>query len=192
MSGPNTNYDPVEVTPLHAEEIERMQAEALDGFATAQDLAALADAKFRHLGDRSPVALANREIGSLPPQARKEAGQRIGAARKAITEAYGTKLAELEAAHEKRMLAEERVDVTLPWHTPRLGARHRHRDRRPGGPGTDLRPRGESQPGHRRGRLPVRIRSGTATDDSHIAIHTLTSSEDSSETADPEGKHVGP
>jgi phenylalanyl-tRNA synthetase alpha chain len=124
MSGPNTNYDPVEVTPLHAEEIERMQAEALDGFAGAQDLAALADAKLRHLGDRSPVALANREIGSLPPQARKEAGQRIGAARKAITEAYGTKLAELEAAHEERMLGEERVDVTLPWHTPSLGARH--------------------------------------------------------------------
>jgi phenylalanyl-tRNA synthetase alpha chain len=124
MSGPNTNYDPVEVTPLHAEEIERMQAEALDGFATAQDLAALADAKLKHLGDRSPVALANREIGSLPPQARKEAGQRIGAARKAISEAYGTKLAELEALSEQRMLAEERVDVTLPWHTPRLGARH--------------------------------------------------------------------
>src|SRR5262249_6751764 len=72
---------------------------------------------------RSPVALANREIGSLPPQARKEAGQRIGAARKAITEAYGAKLGALEAAHEQRMLGEERGDITLPWPTPRLGAR---------------------------------------------------------------------
>lgn len=124
MSGPNTNYDPVEVTPLHAESIERMQAEAIAGFSAARDLGALAEAKSEHLGDRSPVALANREIGALPPQGRKEAGQRIGAARKAITEAYTTKLAELEVAHEQRMLAEERIDVTVPWHTPQLGARH--------------------------------------------------------------------
>ena len=124
MSGPNTNYDPVEVTPLHAEHVERMQAEALAGFAAAADLGALAEAKSEHLGDRSPVALANREIGALPPQGRKEAGQRIGAARKAITEAYATRLAELEVVHEQRMLAEERIDVTVPWHTPRLGARH--------------------------------------------------------------------
>ncbi len=79
MSGPNTNYDPVEVTPLHADEIARIQTEALEAFAGAADLAALTEAKQQHLGDRSPVALANREIGALPPQARKEAGQRVGA-----------------------------------------------------------------------------------------------------------------
>jgi phenylalanyl-tRNA synthetase alpha chain len=124
MSGPNTNYDPVEVTPLHAEEIERMQSDALSAFAGAADLGALNEAKQQHLGDRSPVALANREIGALPPQARKEAGQRVGGARKALTEAYAKRLEVLEAEHEQRMLAEERVDVTLPWHTPQLGARH--------------------------------------------------------------------
>ncbi|MGH3461027.1 MAG: phenylalanine--tRNA ligase subunit alpha [Kribbellaceae bacterium] len=124
MSGPNTNYDPVEVTPLHADEIARIQNEALEAFADAADLAALTEAKQQHLGDRSPVALANREIGALPPQARKEAGQRVGGARKTLTEAYAKRLEVLEAEHEQRMLAEERVDVTLPWHTPQLGARH--------------------------------------------------------------------
>ena len=124
MSGPNTNYDPVEVTPLHADEIARIQTEALEAFAGAADLAALTEAKQQHLGDRSPVALANREIGALPPQARKEAGQRVGGARKTLTEAYAMRLEVLEAEHEQRMLAEERVDVTLPWHTPQLGARH--------------------------------------------------------------------
>ena len=124
MSGPNTNYDPVEVTPLHADEIARIQNEALEAFADAADLAALTEAKQQHLGDRSPVALANREIGALPPQARKEAGQRVGGARKTLTEAYAKRLEVLEAEHEQRMLAEERIDVTLPWHTPQLGARH--------------------------------------------------------------------
>lgn len=124
MSGPNTNYDPVEVTPLHAHEVERMQQEAIAAFEAATDLAALQAAKLGHLGDRSPLALANREIGSLPPQARKEAGQRVGSARRQVNESYAARLEVLEAEHEKRMLAEERVDVTLPWHTPELGARH--------------------------------------------------------------------
>jgi phenylalanyl-tRNA synthetase alpha chain len=124
MSGPNTNYDPVEVTPLHAHEVERMQTEAIAAFEAASDLAGLQAAKLAHLGDRSPLALANREIGSLPPQARKEAGQRVGSARRQVTEAYAARLEFLEAEHEKRMLAEERVDVTLPWYAPQLGARH--------------------------------------------------------------------
>lgn len=118
MSGPNKNYDPVEVTPLHAEEVERTRDEALKAFESATDLAQLQEAKLAHLGDRSPIALANREIGALPPQGRKEAGQRIGSARKAINEAFAARLAILEAEHEEQMLATERVDVTLPWHTP--------------------------------------------------------------------------
>ena len=124
MSGPNKNYDPVEVTPLHADEVERTRADALLAFQAAENLAALQEAKLAHLGDRSPIALANREIGALPPQARKEAGQRIGTARRDITEAFAARLAALEAEHEQQMLATERVDVTLPWHTPQLGARH--------------------------------------------------------------------
>ncbi|MEU4198117.1 phenylalanine--tRNA ligase subunit alpha [Kribbella sp. NPDC026611] len=124
MSGPNTDYDPVEVTPLHAEEVERTRDEALAAFTGAADLAALQEAKLTHLGDKSPIVLANREIGALPPQARKEAGQRIGAARKAINEGFASRLAVLEAAHEEQLLATEQVDVTLPWHTPQLGARH--------------------------------------------------------------------
>ena len=76
MSGPNTEYDPVEVTPLKAEEVERMRDEALAAIEAAGDLDALKQARHDHAGDRSPLALANREIGALPPQARKEAGQR--------------------------------------------------------------------------------------------------------------------
>src|SRR5215211_6421466 len=107
MSGPNTDYDPVEVTPLHADEVERMRTEALEAFAKAADLAALQEAKLAHLGDKSPIALANREIGALPPQARKEAGQRVGSARKQLNDAYAARLATLEVEHEQRMLAEE-------------------------------------------------------------------------------------
>ena len=81
MSGPNSSYDPVEVTPLRADQVEEMREQAFAAIAGATDLAALKQVRIDHTGDRSPLALANREIGALPPQAKKEAGQRVGQAR---------------------------------------------------------------------------------------------------------------
>ena len=124
MSGPNNDYDPVEVTPLKAEEVEAMRAAALEAIAAASDLEELKRVRAEHAGDRSPLALANREIGALPPQARKEAGMRIGQARAAVNQALAARQEVLEAEHEERMLAEETVDVTLPWDRTPVGARH--------------------------------------------------------------------
>lgn len=124
MSAPNSDYDPVEVTPLHADEVERMRDEAVAAITTAVDLAALKQARLDHAGDRSPLALANREIGALPPQARKEAGQRIGQARGAVAQALAARTADLEAAEADRILVEETVDITLPTRIDPVGARH--------------------------------------------------------------------
>ena len=101
----------------------RSRPEALDdavtaaqkAFAAAGDLEALAAVRPAHLGDRAPVLLARRELGALPPAARSDAGKRVNAAREAVTAAYAARLAELEAERDARVLAEERVDVTLPW-----------------------------------------------------------------------------
>ena len=124
MSGPNTEYDPVEVTPLREDEVLRMRDEALAAIDAAPDLTALKQVRTDHLGDRSPLALANREIGALPPQARKEAGQRVGRARGAVSAAFAERQTVLEAEQEERMLAEETVDVTLPWDRRTQGGRH--------------------------------------------------------------------
>ena len=124
MSGPNTEYDPVEVTPLQAEEVEAARDAAITAIEQASDLDALKQVRLDHAGDRSPLALANREIGALPPQARKDAGQRIGRARKDVNEALAARQVVLEAEHEERMLVEETVDVTLPTDRRRAGGRH--------------------------------------------------------------------
>ena len=125
MSGPNTDYDPVEVTPAEAPTRSRpMRDAALAAIAAAADLEELKQVRLEHAGDRSPLALANREIGALPPQARKEAGQRVGQARGAVNQALAARQAVLEAEHEERMLVEETVDVTLPGDRAPRGARH--------------------------------------------------------------------
>ncbi|SDS12385.1 phenylalanyl-tRNA synthetase, alpha subunit [Nocardioides scoriae] len=124
MSGPNTEYDPVQVTPLDEEHVTAMREQALAAIAGAGDLEELRAVRTEHAGDRSPLALANREIGALPPQARKDAGRRVGQARKDLTTALAARQAELEVEAEARMIDEEAVDVTLPWDRRPAGARH--------------------------------------------------------------------
>ncbi|MEV7677142.1 phenylalanine--tRNA ligase subunit alpha [Streptomyces sp. NPDC088341] len=124
MSAPNKSYDPVEVEALKPEQIERVRDEALAAFAAAGDLDALAHAKTAHTSGTSPLALANREIGALPPQAKAEAGKRVGQARAAVGRALATRQTELEAERDARVLVEEAVDVTLPYDRVPAGARH--------------------------------------------------------------------
>ncbi len=124
MSAPNRDYDPVEVTPLHPDEVERFRDEALAAIAAASDLDSLREVRLAHAGDRSPLALANREIGALPPQAKAEAGRRVGQARGAVTKALAERETQLLAARDARILVEETVDVTLPWDRAPVGARH--------------------------------------------------------------------
>ncbi|MFI8286270.1 phenylalanine--tRNA ligase subunit alpha [Streptomyces albidoflavus] len=124
MSAPNKSYDPVEVEALKPENIERMRDEALAAFDAAADLDALAQAKTAHAGGTSPLSLANREIGALPPQAKAEAGKRVGMARGQVNKALAARQAVLEAERDERVLVEEAVDVTLPYDRVPSGARH--------------------------------------------------------------------
>ncbi len=124
MSAPNKSYDPVQVTPLNADEVEQARDDALAAIGAATDLDRLKQVRLDHAGDRSPLALANREIGALPPAAKAEAGKRVGAARRAVSDALAARQAELEQERDARVLVEEAVDVTLPWDRVAPGARH--------------------------------------------------------------------
>ncbi len=124
MSAPNSDFDPVEVSPLHAENVAAARDAALAAIAAARSLEQLKEVRLAHAGDRSPLALANREIGALPPAARAEAGKRVGASRSAVAQALATRQAELEAERDASVLVEESVDVTLPWDRRPTGARH--------------------------------------------------------------------
>jgi len=124
MSGRDTNYDPVEVAPLSPDEVARMRDEALAAIAAAQTLDELKEARIAHFGDKAPLTLANSEIGALPPQARADAGRRVGAARGGVRKALAQRTAALEAERDRRVLLDEAVDVTLPWGRGPAGARH--------------------------------------------------------------------
>ncbi|MDR7300329.1 phenylalanine--tRNA ligase subunit alpha [Haloactinomyces albus] len=124
MSGANDPYDPKEVVALAPETLERAVDDARTAFAAAADLDELATVKPAHLGERSPLLTARREIGALPPKARSEAGKRVNEARESIQGAFDERRATLQVERDERVLREEAVDVTLPWDRVPTGARH--------------------------------------------------------------------
>src|SRR3954468_9342073 len=101
------DYDPKEVAALQPEALDQMVAEAIAAFDAASDLDVLAAAHTAHLGPRSPVALARRELGALPPQAGVDAGRRVNAALTRIPERYEQRREDLERARDERVLHEE-------------------------------------------------------------------------------------
>ncbi|MEU7815261.1 phenylalanine--tRNA ligase subunit alpha [Pseudonocardia sp. NPDC049154] len=109
---------------LDAASLDAAVKAAVEAFDAAGDLDALAAAKPAHLGDRAPVLLARRSLGSLPGPERADAGKRVNAARQEVQAAFDARRKVLLAERDARVLAEESVDVTLPWDRRPRGARH--------------------------------------------------------------------
>lgn len=124
MSGPNTAFDPKSVQSLSIQAVQDAVDHALAQIAGAGDLVELKAVRIGCDGDRSPLALANREIGALPPAAKAEAGKRIGAARQTVRDALAKRESELQILRDTLVLQAESVDVTVPLDRSCLGARH--------------------------------------------------------------------
>ena len=124
MSAPNKDYDPKAAASLAPGEVARALDEALAAIAAAGTLAELKAARIAHEGDRAPLSLASAEIGALPPEARADAGRRVGAARSQVRQALRERQAQLEAERDRQVLVTEAVDVTLPGGRGLVGARH--------------------------------------------------------------------
>ncbi len=110
--------------PTNADEVEAAVGRAVAAFADATDLDALKVAKVAHTGDKSPLALANRAIGTLDKAKKAAAGRLLGPARGRVSQAIAARETELAAERNARVLAQERVDVTLPFDRRPAGARH--------------------------------------------------------------------
>ncbi|MDJ0459383.1 phenylalanine--tRNA ligase subunit alpha [Arthrobacter sp. NQ7] len=94
---------------------------AIAGAATLDELKAV---RLAHSGEKSPLSLANREIGRLPKDQKALAGKLMGASRGRVNKALAERTAVLEAENDARILMEETVDVTAAPRRRRAGARH--------------------------------------------------------------------
>src|SRR5699024_6081774 len=104
--------------------IDQAVQEATCAIAAADSLEELKAVRAAHQGDKSPLALANRGIGSLPSSQKAEVGKRVGKARGLVAAALKERRQQLEDERDARILIEEAVDVTMvPGRRP-LGRRH--------------------------------------------------------------------
>jgi phenylalanyl-tRNA synthetase alpha chain len=97
---------------------------ALAAVENAKDLDELKEARLAHAGERSPLALANRRIGSLDKAQKAAAGKLLGQARGRVAKAITARTTVLEEERDARILVEEAVDVTAAGRRRRLGGRH--------------------------------------------------------------------
>ncbi|MGI5951200.1 MAG: phenylalanine--tRNA ligase subunit alpha [Brooklawnia sp.] len=121
MTGSHTAQEP---QPLDADYVLGLVDQAVTAITAATTTEELKQVRTDHAGDRSPLGLANRAIGSLEPGQRKQAGQLIGQARGRVNQAFAARQREVEATELENRLLAERVDVTLPVDLHPVGALH--------------------------------------------------------------------
>jgi len=109
---------------MNPQEIQGWISDAGKAFAAATDLDALKIARLAHLGDKAPISLASRALGSLSPDEKASAGKLIGEAKAEIGRLLAEATEKLEAERDARVLVEEVVVITLPVQRAHRGGLH--------------------------------------------------------------------
>lgn len=107
-----------------SENLRELISAAKSAFDQAMNLDDFKSARIAHLGDKSPIALANRELASLPPANRAARGQEINGVKSEITSIAAAREELLIKERDERILVDEQVDVTLPARNYQRGGLH--------------------------------------------------------------------
>jgi phenylalanyl-tRNA synthetase alpha chain len=107
-----------------AGDLQQWVKQALLAISSANNLDELKSARIAHMGDKAPIALASRALGSLPVGDRAIMGKTIGEARSRVALAVEERTSILEAERDVKVLHEEIVDITLPAQRRHRGGLH--------------------------------------------------------------------
>lgn len=105
-------------------DIETLTGQALADVAAAQDPERLEALRVALLGKSGSITAQLKQLGSLPADQRKQAGEAINIARDAVSTALAERRQVLEQAALDARLAGERIDVTLPGRQAERGGLH--------------------------------------------------------------------
>ncbi|MGH8815970.1 MAG: phenylalanine--tRNA ligase subunit alpha, partial [Achromobacter pestifer] len=95
-------------------DIQSLTSQALADVAAAQSPDALEQLRVALLGKSGSITSQLKQLGALPADERKAAGEAINQARDALSSALGERKAVLEDAALDARLAAEAIDITLP------------------------------------------------------------------------------
>ncbi|MHB1005646.1 MAG: phenylalanine--tRNA ligase subunit alpha [Chloroflexota bacterium] len=105
-------------------QLEEMKARALQDLAQAKNAEATEAWRVGYLGKKGQLTNLLRQVGGLPTKERPLVGQKANEVKGALEQALAERLEALRRDQAALAQAAERVDVTLPGRTPRLGQAH--------------------------------------------------------------------
>ena len=109
---------------MDSKEVAGWVKDAQAAFLSAGDLDELKSARLAHMGDKAPISLASRSLGSLSPDEKASFGKVIGDAKAQIAAALESATKKLENIRDQKVLLEEVVDITLPASRMHRGGLH--------------------------------------------------------------------
>ena len=109
---------------MDSKEVAVWVKDAQAAFLSAGDLDELKSARLAHMGDKAPISLASRSLGSLSPDEKASFGKVIGDAKAQIAAALESATNKLENIRDQKVLLEEVVDITLPASRMHRGGLH--------------------------------------------------------------------
>jgi phenylalanyl-tRNA synthetase alpha chain len=104
--------------------LDQITSAATADIAAASSTAELEEARVRWTGRKSDLAGVGRQMKDLSPEDRKQLGQQLNEARRAIEAALATRLDELSSGELATRLAAETQDLTLPPRVVPAGRPH--------------------------------------------------------------------
>ncbi len=105
-------------------DLEQLRLEIIEAAAVAASLDVLEILRVEALGRNGSITARMKELGALPAEERKAAGQALNAVKTEVSDAIDARKAALEALVLESRLAEEGIDVTLPVRGPAQGFIH--------------------------------------------------------------------
>lgn len=105
-------------------DLEDVLKQAQLSVSDAADLQALDDIRVQYMGKKGEFTAQLKQLGSLPAEERKTAGQAINDAKRAFQQSLEERKQVLEAEKLNAQLASETVDVTLPGRGQMPGGLH--------------------------------------------------------------------
>lgn len=98
--------------------------QALELVAKSGDIRALDDVRVRFLGKKGALTELLKQLGQLPPEQRREAGQAVNRSKQTLEAAIAERQEHLSAAGLNARLAAEAIDVSLPGRLHEPGGQH--------------------------------------------------------------------
>jgi len=109
---------------VSAPSLEGLLDEALELIRSARDRRALDNVRVQYLGKKGALTTQLKQLGQLPPDERREAGQAINGAKQKLESLITEREGHLRKAEVAARLVSEKIDITLPGRTVEAGGPH--------------------------------------------------------------------